>query len=253
MDFLAFLFILLNNYAGYRSKEQKLSIPQLVGAVWETCTALKKTPTTNITAIGRAITQTAVSMKDVLREMKELKPASSDLTDGAADEVPTKSENGSPDSDNSSEGDLGNDLSQEEMEVAQIAIGVVSDLLIVVKELIRSITYLLKKKDSDGSSDSVNSLEKLLKLCQGIGVQVDELGACLYPPQEFTSIKAASEKMSSMVDEMQVELDKLNGSSEAFLKACTALNASLRQLGSEPLSSTSADLLRKVENLDLNR
>ncbi|KAL0463518.1 UNVERIFIED_CONTAM: hypothetical protein Slati_0239400 [Sesamum latifolium] len=63
---------------GSQSKAQKLSIPRLVGAVWDACAALKKTPTTNITAIGRAMTQVAVSVKDVLREMKELKPASSD-------------------------------------------------------------------------------------------------------------------------------------------------------------------------------
>lgn len=234
------------------SKQQKLSIPQLVGTVWDTCTALKKTPTTNITAIGRAMTQVAVSMKDVLREMKELKPASSDPADEVSDEVPIKSESESHDSDNSCDGDLGNNLSQEEMKVTQFAIGVVSDMLLVVKELIRSITSLLKMKDPDGCSDSVNSLEKLLKLCQGIGVQIDELGACLYPPQEFSAIKAASEEISSIVDEMQVELDKLNGSSVAFLQACTGLRTSLRQLGFELYCSTGTDLLPKIENLALN-
>ena len=56
-------------------------------AVWEACSALKKTPATNITAIGRTMAQVAVSMKDVLREMKELKPASSDPTDETSDEA----------------------------------------------------------------------------------------------------------------------------------------------------------------------
>ncbi|CAN6577585.1 unnamed protein product [Malus baccata var. baccata] len=49
----------------------KLSIPQSFGA-----------PDTNITAIKRAMTQVAVSMKDVVREMNELKP-----TDGMSNDA----------------------------------------------------------------------------------------------------------------------------------------------------------------------
>ncbi|KAK6134228.1 hypothetical protein DH2020_032033 [Rehmannia glutinosa] len=143
---------------GSPNKAQKLSIPQLVGAVWDACSALKKTPPTNVTAIGRAMTQVAVSMKDVLREMKELKPA-----EEASGEVSTtEAEDKSFDDENSFDGDMGNDLSPEEMKIVQ---------------------------KFDESAISVDSLEKLLKLCQGIGVQVDELGACLYPPQEISAIK----------------------------------------------------------------
>ncbi|KAM2890217.1 hypothetical protein COP2_008666 [Malus domestica] len=49
----------------------KLSIPQSFGA-----------PDTNVTAIKRAMTQVAVSMKDVVREMNELKP-----TDGMSNDA----------------------------------------------------------------------------------------------------------------------------------------------------------------------
>ncbi|KAI8023975.1 hypothetical protein LOK49_LG03G00884 [Camellia lanceoleosa] len=224
---------------GSGNKDQKLPIPPLVGKVWDACSALKKTPATNITAVGRAMTQVAVSMKDVLREMKELKPAS--------EEASVKDESEPHDSDNSIGGDLGNDLSPEEMKISQLAIGVVSETLEVIKELIRFITGLLKQENQDNSNDFVNPLERLLKICQGIGLQVDELGACLYPPQEFPAMKSAMESMSSNIDEMQAEIDNLKGSSQAFSQACTGVRRSLRQMESELGCVT--HLLPEMQNL----
>ncbi|KAL3631374.1 hypothetical protein CASFOL_024358 [Castilleja foliolosa] len=228
---------------GSPNNSQKTTIPQLVGAVWEACSALKKTPSTNVTAIGRAITQVAVSIKDVLREIKELKPAN-ELNE-PSDEISIKSDDKS-DGQDSCDGDLGNDLSPEEMKIVQIAITVVSEILVVIKELIRSITGLLKTGNNDDGAISVDSLEKLLRLCQGIGVQVDELGACLYPPQEICAIKVALEKISGFGNEMEVELRNIEGFTEGFSKACTGLRSSLRQLESELVSS---DLVPEMENL----
>ncbi|KAB1205628.1 MATE efflux family protein 8 [Morella rubra] len=128
---------------GSRRKDQKLSIPQFVGAVWESCSALKKTPSTNITAVGRAMTQAAVSMKDVLREMKELKPGSANPTDETYDEASNKAESEPQADDDLCDDDLGNDLSPEEMKIAQLAIVLVSETLVVIKELIRTITVEL--------------------------------------------------------------------------------------------------------------
>ncbi|KAE8692357.1 Sec-independent periplasmic protein translocase [Hibiscus syriacus] len=104
---------------GSRNKEKKLSMPQFVGAVWEACSALKKVPTTNVIAIGHAMTQVAVSLKDVVPESK-------------------------PEDDDLSDDDLGSDLSPEEMKAAQLAQGVVSETLLVIKELIHIITGMLK-------------------------------------------------------------------------------------------------------------
>lgn len=218
------------NFSGpQNNKDQNQVVPQLVGAVWEACSALKKAPTSNITAIGRAITQVAVSVKDVLREMKELKQGSSDL-DEAPEESSSKVEGDSQDDGNiSDDDDMGNDLSAEEMKVAQSATSVVSSILLVIKELIRSITSLLKLENVDKESN-LATLESLLHLCQGIGVQVDELGACLYPPQEIPAIKEASEKISGLLVNMQAKLGTLNGNSEGFLKACNDLQNSLKQL-----------------------
>nr|XP_023892682.1 uncharacterized protein LOC112004677 isoform X1 [Quercus suber]XP_023892683.1 uncharacterized protein LOC112004677 isoform X2 [Quercus suber]POE60528.1 cyclin-d1-binding protein 1 like [Quercus suber] len=236
---------------GSHKKDQKLSIPQLVGSVWNSCSALKKTPSTNVTAIGRGMTQVAVSIKDVLREMKELKPGSSDPTDETYEEASNKAESEPQDDDNSCEDELGNDLSPEEMKVAQSAIGVVSETLVVIKDLIRTITCLLELENPNDCSNFVDCLEKLLKLCQGIGEQIDELGACLYPPQEVPAMKATSEKIFSIIDDMQVELENLKGPSEGFIQACNGLRSSLRLFESE-LGCPSADLEAKMQNIALS-
>jgi hypothetical protein len=119
-------FPMIYSLAGSRNKDLKPLVPQLAGAVWEACTALKKTPASDITAIGRAMTQVAVSVKDVLREMEELKPVSSNQTEEASDDDASHAETRLGDNDSLSD-DLGNDLSPEEMKVAQSAIGVVSE------------------------------------------------------------------------------------------------------------------------------
>ncbi|CAN8235141.1 unnamed protein product [Cochlearia groenlandica] len=153
--------------------DKKPSIPQLSRAVWEKCSSFKKVPATNIIAIGRAITQVAVSMKDVLREMKEVKPACPEAS------VDNNSE------DDDDDDDLGDDLSPDEMEVAKIVAEIVSETIMVIKELIRVITGMIKMENPKDNSGFVDSLEKL---CQGTGVQIDELGACVYPPQELTKM-----------------------------------------------------------------
>lgn len=237
--------VLLNGFTGSSNKTRKLSIPQLVGAVWDACSALKKTPTTNVTAIGRAMTQVAVSMKDVLREMKELRPA-----DEASDELSsTKAEDKSHDDNDSCDGDLGNDLSPEEMKIVQLTTNIVSETLVVITELIRSVTLLLKHESSANLALSVDSLGKLLKLSLGIGVQVDELGACLYPPQEISAIKVALGRISSFTSETETELGNLKGLTEDFGKACTGLRSSMRQLESELGCTAAGELVTELENL----
>lgn len=227
---------------GNSSKAHKLSIPQIVGTVWEACDALKKTPGTNITAIGRAITQIAVSVKDVLREMKELKP------NETSNEVLKPDDDNGHESDNSLEGDLGSDLSPEEMKVAELATNVVSETLTTIKEVIRSITGLLK--NTEMGDEMVDSLERLLMICKSLGLQVDEIGACLYPPQEVSAIRGASEKMGSFVGEMKVEMEKIKGCSDGFVNASNGLMSCLRELELGLLGCSSDDeLVSEMENL----
>lgn len=198
------------------------------------------------------MTQVAVSLKDVLREMKELKPGSSDQTDETYDEASNKADSDlQDDDDNSCEDDLGNDLLPGEMKIAQLAIGVVSDTLAVIKELIRTITGLLKMENPN-NTEFVDCLEKLLKLCQGIGAQIDELGACLYPPQEVPAMKASSEKISSIIDDLMVELESVKGTSQAFIQACDGLRNSLRLFEYELGCCSTSDLEAKLQNVTLS-
>ncbi|KAG9135946.1 hypothetical protein Leryth_024551 [Lithospermum erythrorhizon] len=238
---------------GSHSKTEKVPIPQLVGTVWEACSALKKTPSTNITAIGRAMTQVAVSMKDVLREMNELKPASSDISDEASAEASQVKENNPNDSDDSLCEDLGNDLSPEEMKIAELTTAVVSGTLGVVKELIRSITTLLKQEGVDAQTEFIDHMEKLLRSSQGLGIQIDELGACLYPPQEISSMKAALAKLSSILDETNVELENLKGSAEDISQACSNLKSSIKQLDSVLDSANEVSIESMLEALVVNK
>ncbi|KAF9623326.1 hypothetical protein IFM89_000815, partial [Coptis chinensis] len=70
---------------------------------------------TNYTAIGRGIKQAAVSVKDVVRELKELKPGNNDPVDDALDRAAAAETSHESHSNHStSEDDLGDDLNEEE-------------------------------------------------------------------------------------------------------------------------------------------
>ncbi|XP_039125957.1 cyclin-D1-binding protein 1 homolog [Dioscorea cayenensis subsp. rotundata] len=219
---------------------KRQTIPQLSGSVWEACDALKKTPTSNCTAIGRAITQLAVSMKDVLREMKELKPTQHDSSDGPPTDV--TDEDGS-----FSEGDLGDDLSTEEMEIAQLATDVVTNALTAVKEIIRFITGLLRKSNRESAEkEYVDSLERILGHCQEMGSELNDLGACVYPPQEISQMKLITKKIDELVGNIHEAVETLNGSPEDLYRAFTVLKNSLIKLR---CAFGDVDLAPKMESL----
>ncbi|WOL03992.1 hypothetical protein Cni_G12713 [Canna indica] len=215
-----------------RNHEKRLSIPQLSGTVWEACAALKKTPTTNCTAVGRAMTQVAVSVKDVLREMgelKELKCAGSD--DSGVSGKASESTSLSDEDSDLTEADFGSDLSSEEMAIAQLIISVVSDTLTVIKELIRFISGLLKSFSLKiNTKEFTDSLEKLLNYCQEMSFEVNELGACVYPPQEVCQMKLNADKMYSLVDKMHIEVNSLEGSPDGVFATFKQLESALGNL-----------------------
>lgn len=80
-----------------------------------------------------------------------------------SNDASTNADTRDQDNEISSLGELGNDLSPKEMKVVELAIGIVSETLVVVKELIRMITGLLKLENPDINGKLVDSLEKLLK------------------------------------------------------------------------------------------
>ncbi|XP_068637510.1 uncharacterized protein [Aristolochia californica] len=230
-----------------RKGERKLVIPRLSGSVWEACAALKKTPSSNYTAVGRAITQVAVSIKDVIREMKELKmdstlDHSAEGTDKFADVSNQPNEDDGLNMD-----ELGTDLSPEEMTVAQSTISVISDALLVIKELIRFISGLARQPNM---SESVDSLERLLGICQGIGGDVDELGASVYPPQELSLMKTTGAKISSRIERIRTEVAMLPGSPEGLYQVCDCLDCSLRKFETL-LGQLNTGLEDKIEGLSI--
>ncbi|CAF2195341.1 unnamed protein product, partial [Brassica napus] len=237
------LHLTVNDVFSGGEKDRKTSIPQLTGAVWEACSNLKKIPTTNIKAIGRAMTQVAVSVKDVLREMQELKPASA-----CSSPEHDVSVNSDEDDD-----DLGDDLSPEELEVAALVADVVSDTLIVVKELIRAIASMIKMENPEDKGEFVDSFEKLLKLCQGTGEQIDELGACVYPPQELSLIKQILERINGYIGEVEADVKGFmnSSSSEAFLGTCRRLQSLIEHMVSELDTRTEAEVVCNMHNVTL--
>ncbi|KAL4179312.1 hypothetical protein AMTRI_Chr13g119420 [Amborella trichopoda] len=236
-----------------QNEDLKTLMPKLTGVVWEACAALKRTPTNNTTAVGRGITRVAASIKDVLREMGELKPAAGCSLDGSHEKGEGEDHNGdscaqdgSPNDGNSGVSgahldiedssvigdDLGDDLSNEEMMVAKLVTVVLSDTLLVFKELLRFISGL-SRQSCNGCEGQVDHLERILEICQGVGVQVDELGASVYPPQEASSIMAASIKIVGGMAGIEAELQRLGGAHEGLHVACEKLKISLRKLESE--------------------
>ncbi|KAJ6796698.1 Uncharacterized protein M6B38_219815 [Iris pallida] len=209
---------------GKPHSSKNLTITQLAGSVWEACTALKKTPTTNCNAVGRAITQVAVSVKDVLREMRELKPAAI-----AASSTSEPDANPEDFNNESSDDDLGDDLSPEEMMVAQLILDVTSNSLEALKEVIRFVSGLIKSSKLD-SKDFIESLERLLSYCREIGSEVNDLGACVYPPQEISGMSAAAKKIGHGVGEIRKEVESVGSSKERLFMAFEQLESSLGRL-----------------------
>lgn len=62
-------------------------------------------------------------------------------------------------------------------------------------------------------------------------------------------MKAATEKISGSVDEIQAEIENLGGTTETFIQACNVLRSSLGQLNSLVGDSSTADLVPEMQNL----
>ncbi|OAY70054.1 hypothetical protein ACMD2_22066 [Ananas comosus] len=224
---LSFFREAVSSYESQNSGK-RLSVPQLTGAVWEACGALKKVPTTNCTAIGRAMTQVAVCLKDIQREMQELASvdSSADSADGSSNEaVETAS---------GSDQELGDELSSEEITIVRLVVCAVSDVLTVVKEVIRFVTGLLKCSSQNGSKteDGVDSLERLLINCQKMADEVNDLGCCVYSPQDISQMKSIIKNMYGRVQEMRGEVGMLGGSPDGLFSAVVGFENSLKELES---------------------
>nr|CAD1823344.1 unnamed protein product [Ananas comosus var. bracteatus] len=195
---LSFFREAVSSYESQNSGK-RLSVPQLTGAVWEACGALKKVPTTNCTAIGRAMTQVAVCLKDIQREMQELASvdSSADSADGSSNEaVETAS---------GSDQELGDELSSEEITIVRLVVCAVSDVLTVVKEVIRFVTGLLKCSSQNGSKTEDGDISQM---------------------------KSIIKNMYGRVHEMRGEVGMLGGSPDGVFSAVVGFENSLKELES---------------------
>jgi len=172
----------------------------------EACSSFKKVPTTNLIAIGSAISQVSVIMKDVLNEMKKVKPACP-----------------------SSEGEAsGDDFSPEQIEVAKMVADIVYEAMTVII-VIRVITRMMEKENPNENSVFVESLEKLLKLCQRSGVVIEELGTCVYhPPLKIDKITQTVKILEGNLDEVEAQVEYMKRSSNAFPGVCRKLRDAIK-------------------------
>ncbi|KAH7372885.1 hypothetical protein KP509_17G026700 [Ceratopteris richardii] len=208
-----------------------VQLPVLVGCVWEACEAIKKTPASNRVAIGQGLTQVAVSVKDVLREMGDFEEnGASDLASDSAN-LNAVTETGMPydcdagvkgEADSSDEsGDLSNKLSSNEMQVVHSVKDFVSCLLSLIKQLLHIVGGTIKssKDKSVPDTEVILWLEKILVHSKALGDGVDELGASLYPPQEMDNLQSTVEEIEGLVEQLQEDVCSLLGSMpEAFLQ-----------------------------------
>ena len=315
---------------GSAREEREAALPALVGCVWEACNAIKKSPYTNRAAIGRSLAQVATSVKDVLREigeMREGKPADQadecgcghsheetattvshshthdhghgpcghdhDLDHDHSGHLHTHDHSGHGQCGHShshgghshsghghshapvrahnhshSHGNCGHDhgpsehdhshehaghedsghdhgdgtssieslefndeLSLEDMEVVDATKGVVTSILDFVKQLL----YVAADPEQGNDESSTLFLENVLKHCKNLGVEVDEFGASLYPPQEINQLCDRITKSHALVESIKEEVKAAKGSvpeglevaSEAVTNAQTQLTQCL--------------------------
>ncbi|KAM0855663.1 hypothetical protein ACQ4PT_049633 [Festuca glaucescens] len=227
--------------------DRKTIIPPVTGTVWEACLALKKVPTTNCIAIGRAMTEICVCLKDVLREMKELPTGDSTAeksSSGEADMILSDKD------ESSSDVEVDDDFTEEEIAIAKLIITVTSDSLAAVKETIRFITSLLKSSGNKrgANEDKVESMENLLSCCNDIADQVNELGACVYT-QDPSEMKSAIKRLYNGINGMCKEIGDLGGSPENTFAAFGGFEKSLGALEEE----IAKDVVNETKNLTISQ
>ena len=146
-------------------------------------------------AIIRAITQVGISIKDVLRELRELNPSGSTI--GSEDD----------------------ELLPEEMEIVKLGMEVVTFALGVVKESIRFVGR---------SCARVEVMEEVSRKLQKVGEKVDDLGACIFPPQEMAAMVMAAEEM------LKIAVDLIavagGGGGDSLVEALEVFAGSLRRV-----------------------
>lgn len=202
-------------FSGQDNNEAKIDLPVLVGHIYNACEGVKKTPSDNFSAVGRSLTQVAVSVKDVIRELDDFKQLRTSEDTGEVD-ITERGHTCSEDaglSDTSLDGsvDFNDELSAEEMRVVLSVKEFTSCFLKLLKELLYMTVYESKSSKETFSEVTVSSWEKILERTKDLGVGFDELGASLYPPQEMEALRARVLEMEGMIESLHTQVFALKG------------------------------------------
>ncbi|KAJ4814533.1 cyclin-D1-binding protein [Rhynchospora pubera] len=230
-----------------RDTKKRETIPQLTGAVWEACEALKKCPSSNCIAIGRAMTQLGVYIKDIIREMNELLVSDSSTHQGGEEEEEEEEEEEGADKDelSNASNDEGDDLSPEEKFITKSVISVASNTYEVLKEIIRFLTGLVRSKGN--KEENVDSLEKLLSCCREISDWINDLGACAYPPQDAFQMKEYVKNLFGGICEVRKDIEIIagGGTTDGIYASLNRLDSCLHEIQGL-LSGDVADGIEKL-------
>ncbi|CAA7059413.1 unnamed protein product [Microthlaspi erraticum] len=142
-----------------------------------------------------------------------------------------------------------NESSQLVMITTQMMVMRMRTMILSSSEL--SPPGMMKMENAKDESGFVDSLEKLLKQCQGTGAHIDELGACVYPPQEISKMKQAVEVIEGNVDEFEAEVERLQSSSDAFSGACGKLRRSIKHMETELDKRCEDEVVVEMQNVTL--
>ncbi|XP_010498789.1 PREDICTED: uncharacterized protein LOC104776419 isoform X2 [Camelina sativa] len=195
-------------YEGTYEKDKKPYVPKLTAVVLEAWFNFKKVPSTNLIAIGNAISQVAVIMKDVLNKMKDVKRPACPSSECEA-----------------SSGDV---FSPEQIEFAKLVADIVSEAIMVVI-VIRVMTKKIGMENPKEDSEFVDSLEKVLKLCQRSGAEIEKLGTCVYhSPLEIDKMVQTVKILGANLDEVEAEVEHKKWSSNAFPGVCRKLRDAIK-------------------------
>ena len=172
------------------------------------------------------------------------------------DNTPEKSSNGEVDmafsdkDESSSDIEVDDDFTEEEIAIARLIVTVTSDSLVAVKETIRFITSLLKScgNQRGATKDKVESMENMLSCCSDIADQVNELGACVYT-QDPSEMKSAIKRLYDGINGMCKEIGDLGGSPESTLAAFGGFEKSLGALEEE----IAKDVAHEMKNLTISQ
>lgn len=113
--------------------------------------------------------------------------------------------------------EFNDELSPEEMEVADATKEVVTSVLDFVKQLL----YVAADPQQGNDESSTLYLETVLKHCKSLGVEVDEFGASLYPPQEISQLRDRIAKSDAFVELIKEEVKLAKGSVPEGLEAAS--------------------------------